>query len=201
MLEIRHGSRAHHLIVRSSYFLIDGLGVPPRKRLGVACCAVAVLPGPAAAVLRGLLVPRSLLVARFRWALPVPGCRFACSRAYPTLIMSILLDMVTREEVIRFVEVRLGFKPTPTTRFWWDTGTTGLDVVAFWEEFVAHFNVDMTSSSEGYDYGDSDGGLGDALEHLVKRLTFQRVSRPHHFTIDHLVEVANRKKWFDPPLL
>lgn len=108
--------------------------------------------------------------------------------------MSLLSDVVTHEEVIRFVEDRLGFTPTPTTKFWWDTGTAGLDVVLFWEEFAAHFGVDMASLGDGYDHGDSEGGLGDALEHLVKRLTFQRVRRSHHFTIVHLVEVANRKK-------
>lgn len=166
---------------------------------GVACYAVTVLPGPAAAALWGLLVPRSLLVARIHRALPAPGCCFARSRVQPTLAISILSEMVTREEVIRFVEVRLGFTPTPMTKFWWDTGTAGLDVVAFWEEFAQHYGVDLDVADAGYNNGDSDGGLGDALEHLWTRLTFQQVKRSHHFTVDHLVEVANRKKWFDPP--
>ena len=65
-----------------------GMGVSPRTlrcaepslgSLGVGCSAVAVLSGPAAAALRGLLVPRSLLAARIRKALPAPGCRFAPS--------------------------------------------------------------------------------------------------------------------------
>jgi len=106
--------------------------------------------------------------------------------------------MVTREEIIQFVRDRLGFTPTSTTKFWWDTGAAGLDVVAFWEEFAQHYGVDLEVADAGYDYGDSDGGFSDGLEHLWKRLTFQRVRRSHHFTIDHLVEVANQKKWFDP---
>ncbi len=105
--------------------------------------------------------------------------------------------MVTREEIIQFVRDRLGFTPTSTTKFWWDTGAAGLDVIAFWEEFADHYGVDLGVSNDGYDYGDSDGGLGDALAHFWKRATFQQVRRSHYFTIDHLVEVANRKKWFD----
>lgn len=107
-------------------------------------------------------------------------------------------ELVSRADIIRFVEDRLGFTPTSQTKFWWDTGCAGLDVIAFWEEFAEHYGVDMEVSGEGYDYGDSDGGIGDVLDELRKRLTGQPVPKTAHFTIDHLVEVANRRKWFDP---
>jgi hypothetical protein len=105
---------------------------------------------------------------------------------------------VSRADIITFVEQRLGFTPTPETKFWWGTGTAGLDVIAFWNEFADHYGVDLEGGDTGYDYGDSEGGLGEAMGHLWRRLTFRSVPESHHFTIDHLVEVANRKKWFDP---
>lgn len=73
-----------------------------------------------------------------------------------------------------------------------------MDVLAFWEEFAVRYGVDLEVSGEGYDYGDSDGGLGEAMEHIWKRITFRPVPKVNHFTVDHLVEVANRKMWFDP---
>jgi hypothetical protein len=106
--------------------------------------------------------------------------------------------MVSREDIILFVEQLLGFTPTSDTKFWWDTGTAGFDVVAFWNVFADHYGVDLEGCGQGYDYGDSDGGLGDAMEHLWKRAIRRSAPNTHHFTIDHLVEVANRKKWFDP---
>ena len=109
-----------------------------------------------------------------------------------------IIEPVTEAEIIRFVEERLGFTPTSQTKFWWDTGCAGLDVIAFWEEFAERYGVDLEVSGEGYDYGDSDGGLGEAMEHIWKRITFRPVPKNAHFTIDHLVEVENRKKWFDP---
>ena len=108
--------------------------------------------------------------------------------------------MGSREDMILFVEERLGFTPTAETKFWWETGAASLDVIAFWEEFAEHYGVDPVDAGEGYDYGDGDGGLGEALEHLWNRITFRPVPKAKHFTIDHLVQVANRKKWFDPEL-
>lgn len=105
---------------------------------------------------------------------------------------------IDRADIIKFVEQRLGFTPTPETKFWWGTGTAGLDVITFWNEFADHFGVDMEGGGKGYDYGDGEGGLGEAMDQLWRRITFRSVPKPHHFTIDHLVEVANRKKWFDP---
>lgn len=106
--------------------------------------------------------------------------------------------MASREEVLQFVEETLGFTPTSQTKFWWDTGVAGLDVIAFWEQFCERFGADLDNASSEYDYGDSDGGLEEALSVLWRRMTFRHVPSTHHFTIDHLVEVANRKKWFDP---
>ena len=66
--------------------------------------------------------------------------------------------MVDRDEIILFVKERLGFAPTPETKFWWETGTAGLDVVVF-EEFAEKYGVDLEVSDVGYDYGDSDVSL------------------------------------------
>ena len=108
--------------------------------------------------------------------------------------------MVSREDMILFVEQRLGFTPTAETKFWWDTGTAGLDARTFMEEFADHYGVDMEDAGIGFDYGDSDVPLADALDRVWKRITFRPVPKVNHFTIDHLVEVANRKKWSDPEL-
>lgn len=106
--------------------------------------------------------------------------------------------MADRAEIIQFVKDRLGFAPTPDTKFWWDTGTAGLDAWTFMKEFAVHYGVDMEDAGIGFDYGDSDVPLADALDRLWKLFTFRPVPKLNHFTIDHLVEVANRKKWFDP---
>ncbi len=82
-------------------------------------------------------------------------------------------ELVLRADIIRFVEGRLGFTPTSQTKFWWDTGCAGLDVIAFWAEFSERYGVDLEGSGEGYDYGASDGGLGEALERIWKRITFR----------------------------
>ncbi|MBX2972141.1 MAG: hypothetical protein KF797_03475 [Flavobacteriales bacterium] len=105
---------------------------------------------------------------------------------------------VTREEITQFVKDRLGFTPTPQTRFWRDTGTAGLDAWAFMQEFADHYGVEPGKIDDGIDYGDGEDGLGGAFAWLWKKLTFQPVPKTGHFTIDHLVEAANRKKWFDP---
>lgn len=105
--------------------------------------------------------------------------------------------MIEREEIIRFVEDRLDFTPTPQTKFWWDTGTAGLDVDQFTYEFAEVFGVDMKVEFF-VDYGGSDTSLADGLSRIWKKVTFQPQPSVGHFTIDHLVEVANHKKWFDP---
>lgn len=110
--------------------------------------------------------------------------------------------MPERAEIIQFIHSRLGFIPTPETKFWWDTGTAGLDAWAFMEDFATHFGVDMEPASANsgldYDYGDSDTPLADMLSRLWRRITFRPIPRSNYFTIDHLLEVANRKEWFDP---
>ncbi|MBK8612390.1 MAG: DUF1493 family protein [Flavobacteriales bacterium] len=106
--------------------------------------------------------------------------------------------MADRAEIIQFVKDRLGFTPNPETRFWWDTGMAGLDAWTFMGEFADRYGVDMEGADQAFDYGDSDVPLADALDRLWKRITFRPVPKVNHFTIDHLVEVANRKKWFDP---
>jgi len=106
--------------------------------------------------------------------------------------------MIDREEIVRYVEDRLGFTPTLETRFWWDTGVAGLDAWTFMEEFADRYGVDMEGVDRGFDYGDSDGGIGDALERVWRLITFRQVPKVNHFTIDHLVEVVNRMKWFVP---
>lgn len=106
--------------------------------------------------------------------------------------------MIDREEIVRYVEDRLGFTPTLETRFWWDTGVAGLDAWTFMEEFADRYGVDMEGADQAFDFGDSDVPLADALDRLWKRITFRPVPKMNHFTIDHLVEVAHRKKWFVP---
>ncbi len=105
---------------------------------------------------------------------------------------------VTRDEIVAFVKDRLGFEPTRETKFWWDTGVYGLDAMGFMLEFAEHFGVREGTGDDDLDYGDSEGGLGEVFWDLWRRITFRAVPRKHHFTIDHLVEVANRKQWFDP---
>ncbi|MBK9515391.1 MAG: hypothetical protein IPO05_17650 [Flavobacteriales bacterium] len=99
--------------------------------------------------------------------------------------------MVAREEIVRFVEDRLGFTPATKTKFRWGTGTAGLDAWTFMEEFADHYGIDMENAGIGFDYGDSDVPLADALDRLWKRITFRPRAKVNHFTIDHLVEVAN----------
>lgn len=105
--------------------------------------------------------------------------------------------MVDRKEIIEFVQDRLGFTPTPKTKFWWGTGTAGLDAWTFMQEFADRYEVDFDDAGT-FDYGDSDTPLADIFDRLWMRLRFRRSPKTNHFTIDHLVEVANRKKWFDP---
>lgn len=105
---------------------------------------------------------------------------------------------VDRSDIIKFVEQRLGFTPTSKTKFWWDTGIAALDAWAFMKEFAHHYHVDIQGGTESVNYGDGEGGVSDVFGRLWKQATYQAVPRTAHFTIDHLVEVANRKKWFDP---
>lgn len=102
--------------------------------------------------------------------------------------------------MIEFVRSNLGFTPTRQTKFWWETGTAGLDAWCFMEEFATCYGVDMEGAGRGFDYGDSDVPIADAFSALWRRITFRSVPKPNHFTVDHLVEVANRRKWFDPEL-
>ena len=106
--------------------------------------------------------------------------------------------MADRDEMIRFVEEQLGFTPKPTTKFFWETGVFGLDAIAFMDAFVDRYGINMDDAAGNVDYGDSDTPLADIFDRLWKRIRFQRVPKMGHFTIDHLVEVANRRKWFDP---
>lgn len=108
--------------------------------------------------------------------------------------------MVDREEIIRFVQEQLGFIPTPKTKFFWGTGVAGLDAWAFMQAFADHYSVDMEDVGKDFDYGGDEPDLGSALGYLWKRITFRPIPRTNHFTIDHLVEVANRRKWFEAPI-
>ena len=106
--------------------------------------------------------------------------------------------MYVREEFTQHMNDLPGFTPTTTTSFWWETGTAGLDAWAFMQEFAERYGAEPGDMDDDIDYGDGEFGLGDTLSRLWKKLTFRPVPKTGHFTIDHLVEVANRKKWFAP---
>jgi len=64
-------------------------------------------------------------------------------------------------------------------------------------EFAQVYEVDMKVEFL-IDYGGSDASLADGLSWIWKRVIFRPVPSVGHFTIDHLVDVANHKTWFDP---
>lgn len=105
--------------------------------------------------------------------------------------------MVDQKEIIRFVNERLFFEPTPATKFFWDTGAAGLDTDFFMQEFADHYEIDM-SDFDGAGFGMDDVGLGTVVDDLKLLLRGKRPAKSRYFTIEHLVDVANGRKWFDP---
>ena len=99
--------------------------------------------------------------------------------------------------MVGYVERKLGFRPAEKTKFFWGTGTAGLDAEQFMIDFSKDFSIDM-SAFDGKGYGMEEGNIVDAARDLFKRLSGQPVVRSRYFTVDHLVEVLVEKKWFDP---
>ena len=83
----------------------------------------------------------------------------------------------------------------PSARLDEDLGTIGDDAAEFMEEFARRFSVDL----EGLDLSRHVGPEGSNPLWLVFKPRWLRELGSHPVTVNHLVEVALRKKWFDPP--
>jgi acyl carrier protein len=99
-------------------------------------------------------------------------------------------DLIAKETKARPDKVQLH------TRIEDDLGTTGDDAVELMEAFMEHFQVDMTGYEHQKHFGPEGGGCCLLFWWGWTRSPeqgFQPV------TVEHLVQVAQEGRWFDPP--
>jgi acyl carrier protein len=105
--------------------------------------------------------------------------------------------MVTENEIIEFIQKRLGRRINPSVRFFDNAGIDGLDAETLMLEFAREYNVEM-SAFEPDSYFMHEGRLVNVWRNAWDAL-FHRNRLPHKtFKVAHLVRVANERKWFDP---
>jgi hypothetical protein len=100
------------------------------------------------------------------------------------------------EFVSSFCKVPLD-RISPATRLEEDLGLTGDDAGAFLTQFGAHFQVDLTAVEFHRHFGPEGWGCNPLW--LFFPPAGMREYRKYPVTVDHLVRVAESKRWFDPP--
>lgn len=78
------------------------------------------------------------------------------------------------------------------------TGYAGIDLDVFFEMFAEKFGVDMTE----FDWNDYYACDADVLN--FPKAFYLSIFKPHelqkkHFNFQHLLAVAECRRWFDPP--
>ena len=102
------------------------------------------------------------------------------------------------KNVIEFIKTRIGVDTSNESMIFEDLGIDGLDAESFMIEFSNHFNVDMTEFKPELYYF-SEYELGNIFLSMYRSIFNRRALKKRAFSLTHLAEVAERKKWFDPP--
>ncbi|MGQ3679421.1 DUF1493 family protein [Tenacibaculum discolor] len=95
-------------------------------------------------------------------------------------------------EVIDFIKLKLGYIVLDTSESFDLIGTDGLDAETFFYDFERHFNVNMTSFEFDRYFSKEDPF------HKLLRNKFKFFGKQKHFSVKHLIEVAELREWLDP---
>jgi len=86
----------------------------------------------------------------------------------------------------------LGYNITDWNKSFIDVGTIGLDAYTFFDELSKEFDADF-SNLDYKRYGINDFYLMNPFKDF-----FKYRGKKRDFTFNHLVDVIEKKKWFDP---
>jgi acyl carrier protein len=106
-----------------------------------------------------------------------------------------------KDLIVEVTQVRPD-KVHPQAKIEDDLGTTGDDAVELMEKFAERFQVDMTGFDFSVHFGPEGGGCLVLLLLFPFWLGKQSDEDYRNFqpvTVGHLVQVAQRGAWFDPP--
>lgn len=107
------------------------------------------------------------------------------------------IRMVSSDDIIAFTEKKLGRRISPEVRFFDNVGIDGLDAETFMVDFAHEYNIEMSPFNPDA-YFMHEGRLLNVWRNVWDAL-FNRKRLPHKsFTVAHLANVANKRKWFDP---
>ena len=96
------------------------------------------------------------------------------------------------KEIIIFIEEKLGYEVSNIDNSFDEIGVDGIDAETFFSDFSDFFDVDMEKFEfERYFVGENP------FKNLIrKRIKYW--NKKKDFSIQHLVDVAELKVWFDP---
>ena len=86
----------------------------------------------------------------------------------------------------------LGYNITDWNKSFIDVGIVGLDAYTFFDELSKEFDVDFSNLDyERY-------GIHDLYFINPFKSFFKYRGKKRYFTLNHIVDVIEKKKWFDP---
>ena len=107
-----------------------------------------------------------------------------------------MTDIETKKLIKIFFKGKIGIEITDDTLLFDDLDIDGFDIWALMNDFSKEFYINL----DEYDYQKYHVGEADILNWPKSFLQFILGKRTQYksFTINHLVDVVNVGKWFDP---
>ena len=99
---------------------------------------------------------------------------------------------ILKKRLKELFKTKLGYAVTDWNKSFHDAGAYGLDAYVFFDDLSEEFNVDF-SNLDYKRYGINDFYFVNPIKDL-----FKYWGKKRDFTLNHLLDVIEKKKWFDP---
>jgi len=103
----------------------------------------------------------------------------------------------TEQELIEFIETKVGVKVNRDSLIFEDLGIDGLDAETFFDEFSHRFDVDMSGFNPS-EFFSSEYELSNIFLTIYRALFRRKSLEKKAFKVSHLIKVIEQKRWTNP---